>query len=123
MDEQAAKLIGFKSTSKNVIKVRIANDQQISSPGKCEVLFVKVQGNVFQVDLYILPLASCDVVLGIQWLRLLGPILWNFDDLTMVFQWGTKRCSLKGLQQGSKLSWENESSFRWLNKGNKGMVL
>jgi hypothetical protein len=123
VDEQVAKLIGLKSTSKNVIKVRIANGQQISSPGKCEALSVKVQGNVFQVDLYILPLAGCDVVLGIQWLRLLGPILWNFDDLTMVFQWGTRRCSLKGLQQGPKLSWENESSFRWLKKGNKGVVL
>jgi hypothetical protein len=75
VNEQVAKLIGLKSTSKNVIKVRIANGQQISSPGKCEALSVKVQGNVFQVDLYILPLAGCDVVLGIQWLRLLGPIL------------------------------------------------
>jgi hypothetical protein len=34
VDEQVAKLIGLKSTSKNVIKVRIANGQEISSPGK-----------------------------------------------------------------------------------------
>jgi hypothetical protein len=39
------------------------------------------------------------------------------------YQWGTRRCSLKGLQQGSKVSLENESSFRWLKKGNKGVVL
>jgi hypothetical protein len=82
-----------------------------------------VQENVFQVDLYILPLAGCDVVMGIQWLRLLGPILWNFDDLSMVFQWGTRRCSLKGLQQGPKLSLKDESSFRWLKKRNKGVLL
>jgi hypothetical protein len=34
VDEQVAKLIGLKSTSKNVIKVRIANGQEISGPGK-----------------------------------------------------------------------------------------
>jgi hypothetical protein len=47
VDEQMAKLIGIKSTSKYVIKVRIANGQQINNPGKCEALSVKVQGNVF----------------------------------------------------------------------------
>jgi hypothetical protein len=41
----------------------------------------------------------------------------------MVFQWGTRKCSLKGLQQGPKLNWENESSFRWLKKENKKVVL
>jgi hypothetical protein len=44
-----------------------------------------MQGLVFRTDLFILPLAGCDVVLGIQWLRTLGPILWDFTKLQMEF--------------------------------------
>jgi hypothetical protein len=123
VDEHVVKRMGLSSTKKEVIKVRIANGQQISSPGKCQDLSLKMQGTVFQVDLYALHLAGCDVVLGIQWLRILGPILWNFDDLTMEFQWGTRRCRLKGLQQGPELSMEDVNSFRWLKRGNKGVLL
>jgi hypothetical protein len=123
VDEHVVKMMGLSSTNKDVIKVRIANGQQTSSPGKCEDLSLKMQGTVFQVDLYVLPLAGCDVVLGIQWLRILGPILWNFDDLTMEFQWGTKRCRLKGLQQGLGLGMKNVNSFRWLKRGNKSVLL
>ena len=33
----------------------------------------------------VLPLGGCDIALGIQWLRTLGPILWDFEKLTMEF--------------------------------------
>ena len=60
------------------IKVKVANGDEIVSLGKCKNTKVKLQGYTFVVDLYILPLAGCDIVLGIQWLRTLGPILWDF---------------------------------------------
>lgn len=103
--------------------MRITNGKQINSPRKCGDIALKMHGIFFQVDLNVLPLAGCDVVLGIQSLRILGPILWNFDDLTIEFQWGTRRCSLKGLQQGPELSMEDVSSFWWLKRGNKDVLL
>jgi hypothetical protein len=57
-----------------------------------------MQRFVFQVNLFVLPLVGCDVVLGIQWLRLLGPILWDFVALIMEFTYVGNRCLLKGLQ-------------------------
>jgi hypothetical protein len=90
VDAKLAKVLGIVSTSGDAIKVRIANDQIISSPGKSQDVTLKMQGNLFKMDLYILPLASCDIFLGIQWLRLLGPILWDFDHLTMEFQYGNR---------------------------------
>ena len=36
-------------------------------------------------DMFALPLGGCDVVLGAQWLRTLGPILWDFAELWMQF--------------------------------------
>lgn len=68
---------------------------------------IKMQGSIFQVDIYILPSASCDVVLGIQWLCILGPILWNFVSLTMEFAHDSGKYLLKGLQQGPNLSMED----------------
>jgi hypothetical protein len=31
------------------------------------------------MDLFIIPLGGFDMVLDVQWLRSLGPILWDFD--------------------------------------------
>jgi hypothetical protein len=47
------------------------------------------------------------VVLGIQWLCILGPILWNFVSLTMEFAHDSGKYLLKGLQQGPNLSMED----------------
>jgi hypothetical protein len=92
VDAKLAEVLGIVSTSRDAIKVRIANSQIISSLGKNHDVTVKMQGNLFKMDLYILPLAGCGIVLGIQWLRLLGPILWDLDHLTMEFQYGNRRC-------------------------------
>ncbi|GAU37779.1 hypothetical protein TSUD_158600 [Trifolium subterraneum] len=37
----------------------------------------------FVADVVVLPLACCDLILGIQWLKYLGPILWDFEKLQM----------------------------------------
>jgi hypothetical protein len=39
-----------------------------------------------------------DLVLGVDWLRLLGPILWDFVELTMKFQQGKKEVQLQGMR-------------------------
>ena len=45
---------------------------------------------------------GCDVVLGIQWLITLGPILWDFKELTMQFNW-----------QGSSITWTGLHLTPW----------
>jgi hypothetical protein len=40
---------------------------------------------VFSINCYSIPIDSYDMVLGIMFLRTLGPILWDFDDLCMAF--------------------------------------
>jgi hypothetical protein len=37
------------------------------------------------VDLFVLPLSGAEIVLGVQWLKTLGPVLTNYDTLTMKF--------------------------------------
>jgi hypothetical protein len=40
----------------------------------------------------------------------------------MEFQYGNRRCVLQGLQQGPQLSLEDGKAFKWLKKGNKGVM-
>jgi hypothetical protein len=45
----------------------------------------------FNVDIHGLALGSFDVVLGIQWLKSLGPILWDFTNRTITFDRNGRR--------------------------------
>jgi len=48
-------------------------------------------------DVYLISLGSCDMILGVQWLATLGPILWNFENLTMEFSLGDRKQLLQGI--------------------------
>jgi hypothetical protein len=67
------------------LSVRVANGDRVVCPGVCPALPASVQEEPFKLTCYILPLDGFDVVLGVQWLRTLGPILWDFEKLTMTF--------------------------------------
>lgn len=44
-----------------------------------------IQGHMFVTDLFHLPISGVDIVLGIQWLKQLGPITTNYQALPMSF--------------------------------------
>lgn len=63
---------------------------------------MQAEGEQFPIKFYLLPLDSFDVVLGIQWLKTLGPIVWDFKALTMDFLRKGKQVTLHGRQQELK---------------------
>jgi hypothetical protein len=67
------------------IKVKVTNGEEVVSEGKCMQIEVQLQKFCFTTDAYMIMLAGCDMVLGIQWLVSLGSIIWNFKVLTMEF--------------------------------------
>lgn len=52
----------------------------------------------FSLTLFALPLTSLDLVLGVQWLELLGPVVCDWRNLTMEFEWRSQNCVLQGLR-------------------------
>ncbi|KAJ8766111.1 hypothetical protein K2173_020627 [Erythroxylum novogranatense] len=76
---------------KNGLKVNVANGEQLTSPGICKGIPILLESISFMVDLFVLPLTDFDVVLGVNWLRTLGPILWDFT--IMKLQGMTSSCS------------------------------
>lgn len=77
----------------------VANGEKI----RCDKVYArldwKMQGVKFKAYLMVLPLEGCQMVLGIQWLILLGSILWNFNELRMEFKVNNKKMVLRGFLQ------------------------
>jgi hypothetical protein len=77
--------------------VKVANGAKIMSARRCHFIALRVQGKTFITNLCVLTLGGYDDVLGIEWLRTLGPILWDFKLLAMQFQFGDYTISFNGL--------------------------
>jgi hypothetical protein len=78
------------------LKVMVANGDRLTSKGICRTLGLSIGNVKFDVDCYALSLGGFDVILGTQWLRALGPILWDFEKLTMSFWFGDRLVRFHG---------------------------
>ena len=85
---------------------------------------LNLQNSQFFIDFYRIELEGCDAVLGAQWLRTLGPIVWKFGNMEMGFNFGGKEIKLIGLRQREAKQIGSRSVSRTLQKDNgKGMLL
>ncbi|KAL0324845.1 UNVERIFIED_CONTAM: putative mitochondrial protein [Sesamum radiatum] len=94
----------------------VANVNKMYSSFACKNFGWKMQGVPFTVDMMILPLGGCDVVLGVQWLVILGDINWNFHQLKMEFHVGGKKISIRGMQPSSVKVMSKGEMHKILNK-------
>jgi hypothetical protein len=65
------------------LSVKVANGEPLQSYGACKATKMTIRGESFVMDCYTLPLEGFDIILGIQWLKSLGPIMWYFKTLSM----------------------------------------
>lgn len=91
LSNNIAKKVGLVPSSQGCLEVGVANGDKLTSLGRCKGAYMSQQGVPITVDLYPRPLEGCDAVLGDQWLRTLGPIVWDFSKLHMKFQIGVQR--------------------------------
>ncbi|KAL4366769.1 hypothetical protein GQ457_05G003480 [Hibiscus cannabinus] len=77
--------LGLKVWEKPGLQVCVANGERVPSMGICKSVQFLVADDSFQADFYTIPLEGFDVILGVKWLCTLGPILWDFNSLTMKF--------------------------------------
>lgn len=84
LSDVAVSRLGLQVTTLPDLSVKVANGERISSKGRTTATLTIGQEN-FTTSCYSLPLDGLDLVLGVQWLRSLGPIVCNFDKHTMTF--------------------------------------
>jgi hypothetical protein len=85
--EEAARRTGLAVQHRPRLTATVANGERIRCPGVIRQAPISIAGERFLVDLYVMPLAGYDLVLGTQWLSTLGPIVWDFTARTMSFTW------------------------------------
>ncbi|KAL8091541.1 hypothetical protein AgCh_033970 [Apium graveolens] len=78
------------------LRVYIGNGDFLVCQHFCPQVSLTLQGTIFLVDLFVLPIEGPDIVLGIQWLQKLGRVSHDYAALTMEFTWQDKKVSLRG---------------------------
>ncbi|KAA8529633.1 hypothetical protein F0562_034267 [Nyssa sinensis] len=86
LKEDVASKLALLPDKNGQLDVKVASGERLSNQGKCKGVELYLQGVTITVDCYLLPLDGYEVVLGAQWLRTLGPLLWDFSKLQMQFQ-------------------------------------
>jgi len=65
--------------------VIVANGDRVECQGLARDVATRIGSDFFSVECYAINLDCFDMVLGIAFLKHLGPILWDFDELCMSF--------------------------------------
>lgn len=101
LNTQLAKRLGLVPDRNAAFEVVVANRERLSSRGKCSAVPVLLEGTLFILEFFLIDLQGYDAILGAQWLKTLGPILWNFASLHMSFTWQGRKVSLTGINSPS----------------------
>lgn len=99
LDINVATKLGCKCVHIPHQAVTVADGNHLACQQMCKSFTWKMQGTTFSTDALLIPLGSCDMVLGIQWLRTLGSIQWDFNKLEMWFTFQGQKVCLKGNSQ------------------------
>jgi hypothetical protein len=94
ISKEAARRSGLQLRQRPRLTTLVANGERVTCAGVIRDAPLLIDGNSFPADLYVMPLAGYDVILGTRWLGELGPIVWDLDHRRMSFQ-----------RQGSPVSW------------------
>jgi hypothetical protein len=93
----AARRAGIQFQDSGGAHVVVANGDRVLCRGLARDVDLHIGDEAFSVDCYLIPLDCYDMVLGVSWLRSLGPILWDFNNLCMAFTYQGCRVLWRGV--------------------------
>jgi len=94
ISEAAARRSGLPLRQRPRLTALVANGERVTCDGVIRDAPLLIDGVAFPADLFVMPLAGYDVVLGTLWLGARGPIVWDLGSRRMTFQ-----------HQGRPVSW------------------
>nr|GEU58580.1 hypothetical protein [Tanacetum cinerariifolium] len=103
VDQELVNRLGSQVYLTVNFSVVVGNQEKLACTGRVRNLSLIVQGCVISTDFFMLPVAACPIVLGVQCLKTLGPIEFDLNNLTMGFHIAGSHHKLQRLK-ASKLS-------------------
>ena len=98
MSESTAQCTGLPLQCHPRLTATVANSEHVSYVGVIHRAAITIHGDTFHADLFVMPLASFDMILGTQWLATLGPVLWDFGARRMTFHRNGQPVCWQGVQ-------------------------
>jgi len=83
LDLSAARKLGCIVEQTPTQSVTIADGNHLQCLHICRDFQWRLHNADFTSDMLLIPLGSCDMVLGVQWLSQLGTVRWNFKKLQL----------------------------------------
>lgn len=117
LDLAAAKRLGCKLESVPPMSVTAGGGNKIQAPYLCRGFTWQLQNSSFNEDVIVMPLVCCDLVLGVQWLKSLGQIVWDFNKLQMEFTIDGRKCMLRSAKPPSTKLINNKKLTRSVHEG------
>ena len=99
LDISLAKKLGCRLEEIAGQTITVADGYKLQCLYVCKGFKWKLHNAIFETNMLIIPLGSCDMVLGVQWLSQLGTVRWNFEKLQMEFTYMGKGHVLRGMKR------------------------
>jgi hypothetical protein len=96
IQDRIAKQLGLPLHHAQSFQVLVGNGEELKCDSISHQDELLVGSHHFSVDLFVLPLSGADIVLGVQWLKTLGPVLTDYEHLTMQFMKEGTLVQIKG---------------------------
>jgi hypothetical protein len=106
----------------NNFQIMIANGGSMKCGGSCENVHLQIGDYHLKSHMFSIDMEGCDIVLGADWIRTLGPILMDFKDLTMQFDQEGHQYKFQGITTGSPEIISSHRMEKLLKKGHSGVI-
>jgi len=95
LQPRIAQFLHLQAQQTHPLRVMVGNGAMLTCDQVCPETQVSIQGHTFTVSFHLLPISGADAVLGIDWLKRLGPVTTDYAEFVMRFQHSNHDISLK----------------------------
>jgi hypothetical protein len=106
----------------NNFQIMITNGGSMKCGGCCENVCLQIGDYQLKSHMFSIDMGGCDIVLGVDWIRTLGPILMDFKALTMQFDQEGHQYKFQGITVGSPEVISSHRMEKLLKKGHSGVI-
>lgn len=106
-----------------VFEVSLGDGYKVRGRHICPTMVVEMQGVELQQSFHLFDMGDTDMVLGVEWLRSLGEVKMNWDELSMKFMIGKEERRIKGDPSLVMSLVSLKSMMRKLRRGGQGYLV